>query len=329
MKKQNLLIPTIIILAPLLTWAATSTTASRLSGRILLDVEKNGEAWYVFPVDLKRYFLKRPSDALSLMKKLGKGISNKDLEKIPVGLIANGNHDSDQDGLEDNLEVALGTNPNKKDSDSDGYNDKEEILTRNNPLGKAALAIDNSFCAKNAGQIFLQVENAGQAWYLNPLFKTRFFLGSPQDAFDLMKKQGLGITSQNLGQIPQGNVLIDPVIGNNPHPSNPVATGSISLVNPGDALFGAAKAIREGDVNKAKDFFVPEMRNAIEYGVKALSSDSRLLLSNILSGSSLDNKNDTEATYKNKVFFSLKGQDVPIAFTVKKQENGGWLMASL
>jgi plastocyanin len=58
--------------------------ARRLSGRILLQVESRGEAWYVYPVDLKRYFLGRPEDAFSLMKKLGLGITDADLDKIPV-----------------------------------------------------------------------------------------------------------------------------------------------------------------------------------------------------------------------------------------------------
>jgi len=53
-----------------------------LSGRILLRVEANGEAYYVNPVDLKLHFLNRPADAFSVMRNLGLGITNKNLEKI-------------------------------------------------------------------------------------------------------------------------------------------------------------------------------------------------------------------------------------------------------
>ncbi len=48
-----------------------------LSGRILLQVERNGEAWYVYPSDKKRYFLGRPQDAFDIMRKLGLGAAHK------------------------------------------------------------------------------------------------------------------------------------------------------------------------------------------------------------------------------------------------------------
>lgn len=54
----------------------------RLSGRILLQVEAQGQAWYVYPVDLLRYFLGRPADAFAIMRKLGLGISEKDYTKF-------------------------------------------------------------------------------------------------------------------------------------------------------------------------------------------------------------------------------------------------------
>lgn len=58
--------------------------AKRLAGKILLQVEKNGEAWYVNPVDYKRYFLGRPADAFALMQSKGLGISNGDIEEMLV-----------------------------------------------------------------------------------------------------------------------------------------------------------------------------------------------------------------------------------------------------
>jgi len=56
----------------------------RLSGYILLQVEENGEAWYVYPGDLKRYYLGRPADAFQLMSDLGLGISEGDLANVPT-----------------------------------------------------------------------------------------------------------------------------------------------------------------------------------------------------------------------------------------------------
>ena len=51
-------------------------------GKIFLAVEQNGEAWYVNPVDGKRYFLGRPADAFAVMRNLGLGISNNDFSSL-------------------------------------------------------------------------------------------------------------------------------------------------------------------------------------------------------------------------------------------------------
>lgn len=55
----------------------------KLSGKIMLQVESKGEAWYVNPKNLKRYFLGRPADAFKVMQNLGSGITNDNLSKIP------------------------------------------------------------------------------------------------------------------------------------------------------------------------------------------------------------------------------------------------------
>ena len=59
-----------------------SSFPARLSGIILLDVEQNGEAYYVYPEDLKGYYLGRPKDAFDIMRNLGLGITFNDLVKI-------------------------------------------------------------------------------------------------------------------------------------------------------------------------------------------------------------------------------------------------------
>ena len=67
--------------------ANTAVFPARLSGMILLDVEKSGEAYFIYPGDLKKRYLGRPADAFKIMRELGKGISNKDLVNIPLGQI--------------------------------------------------------------------------------------------------------------------------------------------------------------------------------------------------------------------------------------------------
>ncbi len=56
--------------------------SEKLKGRILLQVENNGEAWYVNPQDNKKYYMADGQEAYQIMRNLGVGITNKDLEKI-------------------------------------------------------------------------------------------------------------------------------------------------------------------------------------------------------------------------------------------------------
>jgi len=55
-----------------------------LAGRILLRVQAKGEAYYVFPDNLKLYYLGRPADAFKVMREKGLGITDEDLLKVPV-----------------------------------------------------------------------------------------------------------------------------------------------------------------------------------------------------------------------------------------------------
>ncbi len=79
--KKIFLLAILFTLFPLLNSNAQSLGAS-LSGKILLDVERNGEAWYIYPKDNKRYFLGRPHDAFAIMRELGLGISEYNFQKI-------------------------------------------------------------------------------------------------------------------------------------------------------------------------------------------------------------------------------------------------------
>lgn len=68
---------------PSSSYAAT-TLGTRLSGRILLQIESRGEAWYVDPITKTRFSLGRPDDALAIMRSLGLGISDANLRQIPT-----------------------------------------------------------------------------------------------------------------------------------------------------------------------------------------------------------------------------------------------------
>lgn len=178
----------------------------KLRGKILLQVEDKGQAWYVNPQNNNRYYMGKPKDAFNLMRSLGIGISNENLYKIPIGIIIEGEADNDQDGLPNYLENVIGLNANNNDTDGDGYNDAQELNSINSPWGTGKQPIDLNFAKRHIGKIFLQIENKGEAWYINPSDEKRYYLGRPRDAFNVMKKIGLGISNNNLEKIDIGNI---------------------------------------------------------------------------------------------------------------------------
>jgi subtilisin family serine protease len=63
---------------------STSLT-SKLKGKIVLQVENRGEAWYINPTDGYRYYLANGEAAYQIMRSLAVGINNSNLRKIGVG----------------------------------------------------------------------------------------------------------------------------------------------------------------------------------------------------------------------------------------------------
>lgn len=168
--KKIIITISILLLTPF--FAQAGATANRLSGKILLDVERNGEAWYVYPENKKRYYLGRPEDAFKVMRELGLGITNEDLIKIPAG---------------DNQPQVAGIKIDVNATSS------EELLNK-------------SLTERLAGKIVLQAEENGEAWYINPADEKRYYLGRPEDAFAIMREKGLGISKKDLALVNK-NVL--------------------------------------------------------------------------------------------------------------------------
>jgi len=61
------------------------SSVNQLLGRIMLQVEQHGEAWYLYPKTRKRYYMKDGDTAYQMMRNFGLGITNADLNKIPIG----------------------------------------------------------------------------------------------------------------------------------------------------------------------------------------------------------------------------------------------------
>ncbi len=126
-----------------------------LKGKIILKVQSKGEAYYINPSKKEMHFLSRPIIAFQVMRAQGIGITDSDLEKIPVA-----------------------------DNYCPSY-----TPSCDNP------SVHNlNFAKAQNGKIFLQVEKNGEAWYVNPSNSKRYFLGRPSDAFNIMRNLGLGIS---------------------------------------------------------------------------------------------------------------------------------------
>jgi len=120
----------------------------RLSGKILLQVEKNGEGWYIYPDNKKKYYLGRPADAFSIMRNLGLGIKHNELQNY----------------------------------------------------------INSKFPTRLSGKIMLDVEQNGEAYYVNPNDLKGYYLSRPADAFRIMRELGLGITNNDIRKIDVGEI---------------------------------------------------------------------------------------------------------------------------
>lgn len=177
---------------------ADSGLYNRLKGKIILQVQDQGQAYYVSPKEKTIYYLGRPADAFQVIRAQGIGASNSDLAKIPLGLENLSGADADHDSLPDALEDAIGADKNKADTDGDGYKDKEELAVGYSPLAKGAkMNYDLKFSVAQKGRIFLQTQGKGEAWYVNPADGKRYFLSRPADAFSLMRGLGAGVANKD------------------------------------------------------------------------------------------------------------------------------------
>ncbi|MFH1822675.1 MAG: hypothetical protein ABH830_03160 [Patescibacteria group bacterium] len=134
---------------------------NKFQGYIMLKTEDAGKAYYVSPVSKMAYYLAIPKISFQVMRGTGLGITNDNLEKIPVG---------------DDCPIYM--------SDCDKQN-----------------KYDSSFADKYKGYIFLQVEENGEAWYIYPKDKKRYFLGTPENAFEIMKSKGWGINNSDFNKL--------------------------------------------------------------------------------------------------------------------------------
>ncbi len=132
-----------------------SELTERLKGRLLLEVEGKGEVYYVDPENGEKEYLSDGESAHSLLRRRALGVTNANLEKIPVGEVA-----------------------------TDSSVCEEETLAK-----------------RLRGRILLQVESHGEAWYVYPENCRRYYVGTFDRAYKIMKDLSLGIKTELLAKI--------------------------------------------------------------------------------------------------------------------------------
>jgi len=153
---------TINAVADLNTSLACLVGQSSMNGKILLQVQAHGEAWYVRPESGLRYYMKDGSVAYTLMRNFGVGITDIYLKSIPSAKTV--------DELEKSTSACL----------------------------------SGSIASKMKGKILLQVQQHGEAWYVDSGKCRRIYLKDGEAAYTVMRFLGLGITDANLAKIKIG-----------------------------------------------------------------------------------------------------------------------------
>jgi hypothetical protein len=139
------------------------TIASTIKGRILLQVQQHGEAWYVRPSSGLRYYMKDGHVAYDMMRNFGLGITDKDLAIIPSA------------------------------------ESIEELKS------STSVCSTNSLANRVKGNILLQTEQHGEAWYVDVVKCRRIYMKDGAAAYSLMRFLGLGITDLDLAKLPIGH----------------------------------------------------------------------------------------------------------------------------
>ncbi|MEK7496345.1 MAG: hypothetical protein AAB657_00385 [Patescibacteria group bacterium] len=52
--------------------------------------------------------------------------------------------------------------------------------------------------------LFVTTESGNEIWYVNPTNNKRYYIGSVEDLYQIMRTVGLGITNDNLNTITTG-----------------------------------------------------------------------------------------------------------------------------
>ncbi len=173
-----------------------SALAARMQGRILLQVESHGEAWYIRSKNLKRYYMKDGAAAYSIMRFFSLGIADADLAKIP------------------------------------------HVSNTADMKAASSACATSSLGNRFRGEILLQVQQHGEAWYVDPVKCRAIYMKDGAVAYDVMRFLGFGVFTRDLEKIQDGGTVVgsDSSATNPPTAQQPPASfaSDISCASPTD-----------------------------------------------------------------------------------------------
>lgn len=140
---------------------STSDINNRFKGHVMLKAEDKGQLYYISPVSKKAYYIVTPKHTMQIMKGTSIGVSTANIEKVPVG------------------GYCPSTRPNC-----------------DNPAKH-----DQTFANHYKGYIFLEVEEKGEAWYVNPKDGKRYYLGTPENAYNILASASTGISNKDFANL--------------------------------------------------------------------------------------------------------------------------------
>lgn len=181
----------------------------RLAGKVILQTEAKGEAWFVDAKTGNKFYMQDGNSAYEMLKTFGLGVGASDLDKIPLGYdarLVQGLTDDDKDGLSNTFEEALGSDPLKADTDGDSFNDSEELKSGYRVNGSGKYQVDSKLVNRLGNGIVLQVQGAnsrGQAWLMKDGY--RYYI-DPRTAYNAMRYLSLGVNNDNIRKIQTGGL---------------------------------------------------------------------------------------------------------------------------
>nr|MDA3802698.1 hypothetical protein [Patescibacteria group bacterium] len=95
-----------------------------------------------------------------------------------------------------------------------------------------------------SGRILLQVEEGGQAWYVDTSSNAKHFMGRPNDAFQLMRRFGLGISEDNYSNFNENSI-----------PSRFAGQILLRVENNGEAYYVNPKTLEMNYLGRPADAF--------------------------------------------------------------------------